>query len=63
MATLKKISPIVPVSNLSQSIAFFVDALGFEVRAPFDTDYGQREFHVIDPDVLLLSFGEPKNTQ
>jgi len=29
------------------------------VRAPFDTDYGQREFHVIDPDVLLISFGEP----
>jgi len=28
------------------------------VRPPFDTDYGQREFHVIDPDAFLISFGE-----
>jgi len=28
------------------------------VRAPFDTNYGQREFHVIDPDAFLISFGE-----
>jgi len=28
------------------------------VRAPFDTGYGMREFHVIDNDVLLISFGE-----
>ena len=28
------------------------------VRQLFDTDYGQREFHVIDPDALLISFGE-----
>ncbi len=28
------------------------------VKAPFDTQYGQREFHVIDPDALLISFGE-----
>jgi len=27
------------------------------VRPPFNTDYGQREFHVIDNDVLLISFG------
>lgn len=29
------------------------------VRPPFDTAYGQREFHVIDEDVTLLSFGQP----
>ncbi len=29
------------------------------VRAPFDTEYGQREFHVIDLDALLISFGQP----
>lgn len=29
------------------------------VRAPFDQPYGQREFHVIDEDALLLFFGEP----
>ncbi|WP_316014522.1 VOC family protein [Roseobacter sp. HKCCA0434] len=28
------------------------------VRAPFDTYYGQREFHVIDEDALLISFGQ-----
>lgn len=27
-------------------------------RPIFDTAYGQREFHVIDPDALLISFGE-----
>jgi len=29
-----------------------------QVRAPFDQDYGQREFHVIDLDSLLIFFGE-----
>lgn len=29
------------------------------VRPPFDQDYGQREFHVIDEDALLIFFGEP----
>ena len=29
------------------------------VRPPFVQDYGQREFHVIDEDSLLLFFGEP----
>lgn len=28
------------------------------VRAPFDQDYGQREFHVIDEDCTLVFFGE-----
>jgi hypothetical protein len=28
------------------------------VRAPFDTEYGQREFHVTDLDALLISFGQ-----
>lgn len=28
------------------------------VRAPFDQPYGQREFHVIDEDSLLIFFGE-----
>ncbi|MAS05232.1 MAG: glyoxalase/bleomycin resistance/extradiol dioxygenase family protein [Ahrensia sp.] len=29
------------------------------VRAPFDQDYGQREFHVIDEGAMLIFFGEP----
>ena len=29
------------------------------VRAPFNQPYGQREFHVIDEDSLLIFFGEP----
>ncbi|MGB1010996.1 MAG: bleomycin resistance protein [Thiolinea sp.] len=28
------------------------------VRAPFNQDYGQREFHVADEDALLIFFGE-----
>ncbi|MGR3503902.1 bleomycin resistance protein [Pseudaestuariivita sp.] len=28
------------------------------VRAPFDQDYNQREFHVIDEDCTLIFFGE-----
>ncbi len=28
------------------------------VRAPFDQDYGQREFHVIDEDCTLVFFGQ-----
>ena len=28
------------------------------VRAPFDQDYGQREFHVVDEDCTLIYFGE-----
>ena len=28
------------------------------VRAPFDQPYGQREFHVTDPDALLMLFGQ-----
>ncbi|MEL6962630.1 MAG: VOC family protein, partial [Pseudomonadota bacterium] len=28
------------------------------VRAPFNQDYGQREFHVADEDCTLIFFGE-----
>ena len=28
------------------------------VRAPFDQEYGQREFHVADEDCTLIFFGE-----
>ncbi len=29
------------------------------VKKPFDQFYGQREFHVIDEDAMLIMFGEP----
>lgn len=29
------------------------------VKKPFQQPYGQREFHVIDEDALLIMFGEP----
>lgn len=32
------------------------------VRPPFDQPYGQREFHVIDEDSVLIFFGEPATT-
>ncbi|MEP1963795.1 bleomycin resistance protein [Tateyamaria sp.] len=36
-----------------------LDALAAgRVRAPFNQDYGQREFHVIDEDCTLIFFGE-----
>jgi hypothetical protein len=28
------------------------------IRAPFNQDYGQREFHVTDEDCTLIFFGE-----
>jgi catechol 2,3-dioxygenase-like lactoylglutathione lyase family enzyme len=28
------------------------------VKAPFNQDYGQREFHIIDEDCTLIFFGE-----
>ncbi len=31
------------------------------VRAPFDQDYGQREFHVSDEDCTLIFFRQPIN--
>ena len=118
---LKQITPLIPVSNLENSIQFFCDILKFKVgyeedgyaylhrdnvairlinaapnvdthdpkrqiacyidvegvdelyeelradleklpegrvRAPFNQDYGQREFHVTDEDSLLIFFGE-----
>lgn len=32
------------------------------VRAPFNQDYGQREFHVADDDCTLVFFGEGINS-
>lgn len=32
------------------------------VRAPFNQDYGQREFHVADEDCTLVFFGEGINS-
>ena len=29
------------------------------VKKPFEQSYGQREFHVLDEDALLIMFGEP----
>ena len=29
------------------------------VKLPFEQVYGQREFHVLDEDALLIMFGEP----
>ena len=122
MGSMRSITPLVPVSDLDRSVAFFEDVLGFaagarmegyaylrrdgvalrlidagpgvdltdparqlscyvdvddvdalyaelkpkldalppgRVRAPFNQEYGQREFHVIDPDALLIFFGAP----
>lgn len=47
------------VDELYQSLKPELDKLpAGRVRAPFNQDYGQREFHVIDEDALLIFFGE-----
>ncbi|KIT16068.1 VOC family protein [Jannaschia aquimarina] len=45
--------------------AFWAERRGFlatlpdgHVRAPFDTDYGQREVHVFGPGGLMIFFGQ-----
>lgn len=52
----------IDVSGIDDLYAELRPALEFlpkgRVRAPFDTHYGQREFHVSDEDALLLQFGE-----
>ena len=47
------------VDALYESMAADLEKLpAGRVRAPFNQDYGQREFHVIDEDCTLIFFGE-----
>lgn len=47
------------IDDLYQALAPRLDTLApGRVRAPFDQDYGQREFHVKDEDCTLIFFGE-----
>lgn len=47
------------LDELYQSMKPELDKLpAGRVRAPFNQDYGQREFHVTDEDALLIFFGE-----
>ncbi|WP_424986022.1 bleomycin resistance protein [Microbulbifer sp. S227A] len=47
------------IDALYQGLRPGLDTLPPErVRAPFDQDYGQREFHVADEDCTLVFFGE-----
>lgn len=52
----------IDVENLDDLYASLKSALDKlpegRVRAPFNQTYGQREFHVIDEDALLIFFGE-----
>ncbi|MEL6099875.1 MAG: VOC family protein [Pseudomonadota bacterium] len=52
----------IDVANIDRVYADMRDALDKlpdgRVRAPFNQDYGQREFHVIDEDCTLVFFGE-----
>ena len=50
------------VDELYESLRERLDKLPKgRVKRPFDQFYGQREFHVIDEDNLVLMFGEPCN--
>ncbi len=47
------------IDELYEALRAKLDALPKgRVRAPFNQDYGQREFHVIDEDCTLIFFGE-----
>ena len=47
------------IDDLYASLKPKLDALSEgRVRAPFNQDYGQREFHVKDEDCTLVYFGE-----
>ncbi len=52
----------IDVEGIDDLFADMKDALGrldpARVRAPFDKDYGQREFHVADEDCTLVFFGQ-----
>jgi len=48
------------VDDLYQGLKQKLDKLAKgRVKMPFDQPYGQREFHVLDEDALLIMFGEP----
>lgn len=48
------------IDGLYSSLKSKLDELpSGRVRPPFNQDYGQREFHVMDEDALLIFFGEP----
>ncbi len=53
----------IDVSDLDALYASLLPKLSqlpkLRVRAPFNQDYGQREFHVADADCTLIFFGEP----
>lgn len=47
------------LDDLYQDMKPALDQLSdHRVRAPLNQDYGQREFHVLDPDGNLVFFGE-----
>jgi hypothetical protein len=64
--------PILPCRDLAVSLAFY-ERLGFQnrgappeewgycllIKPPVDSDYGQREFAVIDPSGNLVRVGSP----
>lgn len=58
----KETSLYIDVSGIDALFADMKAALSAlpegRVRAPFDQDYGQREFHVLDEDCTLIFFGE-----
>ena len=61
--TARQISCYIDVENIDRLYEALKSKLETlpegRVRAPFNQAYGQREFHVIDEDSLLMFFGEP----
>ena len=50
---------VIGIDNLYKVLQPKLDTLeSTRVRAPFDQEYGQREFHVADEDCTLVFFGE-----
>jgi uncharacterized glyoxalase superfamily protein PhnB len=60
---LKRIAPIFAVRDLdADELAAAWRSAGVEVHAPEDTEWGQHEGAVVDPDGNVIRFGSPMRT-
>lgn len=61
-----RVAPIFPVRDLAAALAYYRE-LGFgarpwhggDVRLPEDTEWGQHEGVLVDPDGNMIRFGSP----
>lgn len=60
VGTFKRIAPIFAVRDLdADRLAAAWRAAGVEVHSPQDTEWGQHEGTIVDPDGNVIRFGSP----